>query len=157
MKGRQRLCPRRNHVYRSHLALSGDVLHSRDWFIGYRFPCIIIPITSSAASLQTQLVSWLHAAAPSLPMFGNTESIHPKASGPLGVLNTSSQDVSSGPVLAPREALQRLKQDCELQARTQCDNPTRKLNEKGKATEKGPKEEGSVVAHACHLSTQEAE
>lgn len=103
------------------------------------------------------LVSWLHAAAPSLPMFGNTESIHPKASGPLGVKDTSSQDVGSGPVLAPREALQRLKQGCELQARTQCGNPTRKLNEKGKATEKGPKEEGSVVAHACHLSTQEAE
>lgn len=151
------LCPRRNRVYRSHSALSGDILHRPDRSIGYRFPCITVPI-KSAASLRTQLVSWLHAAAPSLPAeFGNTESIHPKALGPLGDLNTSSQDVSSGPILAPREALQRLKQGCELQARTQCDNPTRKMNEKRKATEKGPKEEGSMVAHACHLSTKEAE
>lgn len=77
-------------------------------------------------SLQTQLVSWLHAAAPSLPaVSGNTESIPPKVSGPLGVLNTTSQDVSSGQVLTPREALQRLKQGCEFQATPQCDNPTR--------------------------------
>lgn len=83
---------------------------------------------TSAASLHTQFVSWLHAATPSLPAaLGNTESIHPKVSGPLGVLKTSSQDVSRSPVLAPREVLRRLKQGCEFQARTQGNNPTRKM------------------------------
>lgn len=74
----------------------------------------------------------------------SSQSLRPIRSSKL----SSSQDVSSSPALDPREALQRLKQGREFQARTQDDTPTRKMNEEGKATEKGPKEEGGVVAHA---------